>query len=137
MWGVMTTFSIFHSGHSGSNVEMIEKHMGWKWGEDMTSFRIPGIDGDGLNMAWAIGAKKNDVFMEVNYNTPGTTDVFKTLSETMRQPNLMVNLDGSPEALKKKQALWTELLGEHPELYRKLKLFSLAALSNLPGSAAG
>ena len=32
--------------------------------------------------------------MEVTYNTPGTTDVFKTLSETMRQPNLMVNLDG-------------------------------------------
>ena len=38
----------------------------------------------------------------------------------------LLNLDGSPEALKKKQALWTELLGEHPELYRKLKLFSLA-----------
>ena len=32
--------------------------------------------------------------MEVTYNTPGTTDVFKTLSEVMRQPNLMVNLDG-------------------------------------------
>ena len=43
--------------------------------------------------------------------------------------------DGSPEALKKKEELWQELLGEHPELYRKLKLFSLAALSNLPGSA--
>lgn len=85
---------IIATGGIGNNVEMIEEHMGWKWGEDMFTFRIPGIDGDGLNMAWAIGAKKNDVFMEVTYNTPGTTDVFKTLSEVMRQPNLLVNLDG-------------------------------------------
>ena len=85
---------IIATGGIGNNVDMIQQYMGWKWGEDMTSFRIPGIDGDGLNMAWAIGAKKNDVFMEVNYNTPGTTDVFKTLSEVMRQPNLLVNLDG-------------------------------------------
>ena len=73
---------------------MIEKYMGWKWGVDMFTFRIPGLDGDGMNMVWDIGGKKAAVNMEVTYNTPGTTDVFKTLSETMRQPNLMVNLDG-------------------------------------------
>lgn len=85
---------IIATGGIGNNVDMIEQYMGWKWGEDMFTFRIPGVDGDGLNMAWDIGAKKNDVFMEVTYNTPGTTDVFKTLSEVMRQPNLLVNLDG-------------------------------------------
>jgi fumarate reductase flavoprotein subunit len=85
---------IVATGGIGNNVDMIEQYMGWKWGVDMFTFRIPGIDGDGLNMAWAIGAKKADIFMEVTYNTPGTTDVFKTLSEVMRQPNLMVNLDG-------------------------------------------
>ena len=78
----------------GNNVDMIEQYMGWKWGEDMFTFRIPGLDGDGMNMVWAIGGKKAPVNMEVTYNTPGTTDVFKTLSEVMRQPNLMVNLDG-------------------------------------------
>lgn len=85
---------IVATGGMGNNVDMIEKYMGWKWGEDMFTFRIPGIDGDGMNMVWAIGGKKAPVNMEVTYNTPGTTDVFKTLSEVMRQPNLMVNLDG-------------------------------------------
>ena len=32
--------------------------------------------------------------MEVTYTTPGVTNLFKTISETMRQPNLMVNIDG-------------------------------------------
>ena len=85
---------IVTTGGIGNNVAMIEKHMGWKWGVDMTSFRIPGLDGDGMNMVWKIGGRVAPINMEVNYNTPGTTDVFKTLSEVMRQPNLMVNLDG-------------------------------------------
>ncbi|MBR1780744.1 MAG: FAD-binding protein [Oscillospiraceae bacterium] len=85
---------IVATGGMGNNVDMIEQYMGWKWGVDMFTFRIPGIDGDGMNMVWKLGAKKAPVNMEVTYNTPGTTDVFKTLSEVMRQPNLLVNLDG-------------------------------------------
>jgi fumarate reductase flavoprotein subunit len=85
---------IVATGGIGNNVDMIEKYMGWKWGEDMFTFRIPGLDGDGMNMVWAAGGKKAPINMEVTYNTPGTTDVFKTLSEVMRQPNLLVNLDG-------------------------------------------
>ena len=85
---------IVATGGMGNNVDMIQQYMGWKWGEDMFTFRIPGLDGDGMKMVWAAGGKKAPVNMEVTYNTPGTTDVFKTLSETMRQPNLLVNLDG-------------------------------------------
>lgn len=85
---------IIATGGIGNNVDMIEQKMGWKWGVDMFTFRIPGIDGDGLNMAWKIGAKEAKINMEVTYNTPGTTDIFKTLSEVMRQPNLMVNYQG-------------------------------------------
>ena len=85
---------IVATGGMGNNVDMIEQYMGWKWGVDMFTFRIPGIDGDGMNMVWNVGGKKAKVNMEVTYNTPGTTDIFKTLSETMRQPNLMVNYDG-------------------------------------------
>ena len=82
------------TGGIGNNVDMIEKHLGFKWGVDMFTFRIPGIDGDGLNMVWKAGGKQAKVNMEVTYNTPGVTDIFKTISETMRQPNLMVNLNG-------------------------------------------
>lgn len=82
------------SGGIGNNVQMIEEHLGFRWGVDMFTFRIPGLDGDGMNMVWKIGGKVAPVCMETTYNTPGVTDIFKTISETMRQPNLMVNLDG-------------------------------------------
>ena len=85
---------IVATGGIGNNVDMIEKHLGFKWGEDLTSFRIPGLDGDGINMVWRAGGKQTPINMEIMYNTPGVTDLFKTISETMRQPNLMVNLDG-------------------------------------------
>lgn len=83
---------IVGTGGMGNNVDMIKEYMGWTWGKDMFTFRIPGIDGDGMNMVWEAGGKKDKVSMELIYNTPGTTDVFKTLSETMRQPStIMVN----------------------------------------------
>lgn len=86
---------IVGTGGMGNNVKMIKEYMGWEWGKDMFTFRIPGIDGDGMNMIWNIGAKKDKVSMEVTYNTPGTTDIFKTLSEALRQPScLMVNIEG-------------------------------------------
>ena len=86
---------IVGTGGIGNNVEMIEKYMGWKWGRDMFTFRIPGIDGDGINMVWDAGGAQAPISMEMIYNTPGTTDVFKTLSETMRQPStIMVNIEG-------------------------------------------
>lgn len=85
---------IVATGGFGNNTKMIEQFLGFKWGEDMFTFRIPGIDGEGMRMVWDVGGKRSNINMEVTYNTPGTTDIFKTLSETMRQPNLMVNLDG-------------------------------------------
>lgn len=85
---------IVATGGMGANEKMIEEHMGWKWGVDMFTFKVPGMDGDGMKMVWEAGGKKAPVTMEVIYNCPGVTDVFKTLSETMRQPNLLVNLDG-------------------------------------------
>ena len=86
---------IVGSGGIGNNVEMIKKYLGFEWGKDMFTFRIPGIDGDGINMVWDIGGARMPLSMEVTYNTPGTTDVFKTLSEVMRQPScIMVNPQG-------------------------------------------
>jgi fumarate reductase flavoprotein subunit len=85
---------IVATGGFGDNPKMIKEYMGYEWGRDLYSFRIPGVSGDGLNMMWSAGAGKTAPVMELTYTTPGVTDVFKTLSETMRQPNLTVNLDG-------------------------------------------
>jgi fumarate reductase flavoprotein subunit len=85
---------IVATGGFGDNPKMIKEYMGFEWGKDLYSFRIPGVSGDGLNMLWAAGAGRTAPVMELTYTAPGLTDVYKTLSETMRQPNLMVNLDG-------------------------------------------
>ncbi|NTV90546.1 MAG: FAD-dependent oxidoreductase [Clostridiales bacterium] len=85
---------IIATGGFGDNPKMIKDMLGFEWGKDLYSFRIPGVTGDGINMAWEVGAGKTEVTMEMTYTIPGVTDVFKTLSETMRQPNLMVNIEG-------------------------------------------
>jgi len=86
---------IVATGGFGNNPKMLHDILGYEWGRDLHSFRIPGVHGDGLNMLWAVGAGRTNPTMELTYTTPGVTDVFKTISETMRQPNLMVNLDGN------------------------------------------
>lgn len=85
---------IVATGGFGDNPKMIQDILGYEWGKDLHSFRIPGVQGEGLKMLWEAGAGKTEPTMELTFTTPGVTDVFKTLSETMRQPNLMVNLDG-------------------------------------------
>ena len=47
----------------------------------------------------------------------------------------LLNLDGSQEALEKKEQLWRDIVQAHPELKGRLRAFSLAAVSNLPGTA--
>lgn len=85
---------IISTGGFGDNPQMIHDILGYDWGKDLHSFRIPGVQGEGLRMMWEAGAGKTEPTMELTYTTPGVTDVFKTISETMRQPNLMFNLDG-------------------------------------------
>ncbi len=85
---------IVATGGFGDNPKMIHEQLGYEWGKDLHSFRIPGVEGEGLKMLWEVGAGKTEPTMELTFTTPGVTDVFKTLSETMRQPNLMVNLEG-------------------------------------------
>lgn len=86
---------IVATGGFGNNPKMLQEILGYEWGKDLHSFRIPGVHGDGLKMLWEVGAGRTNPTMELTYTTPGVTDVFKTISETMRQPNLMVNLDGN------------------------------------------
>lgn len=85
---------IVSTGGFGDNPKMIHDILGYDWGKDLHSFRIPGVQGEGLRMLWEAGAGKTTPTMELTFTTPGVTDVFKTISETLRQPNLMVNLEG-------------------------------------------
>ncbi len=81
------------TGGFGDNPEMIKEYLGYEHGEQLFSFRIPGLKGDGMKMAWSIGAAKGPIGMEMTYESPSfsggcITDV------VMRQPNLMVNFQG-------------------------------------------
>jgi fumarate reductase flavoprotein subunit len=80
------------TGGFGNNPEMIKKHTGYEWGKDLASFRIPGVDGDGVRMAWEVGAAPTEMTMEMIYMMPGEFD--PALGEVFRQPHLMVNLLG-------------------------------------------
>jgi len=83
---------IIATGGFGDNPDMIKKYTGFEWGRDLFSFRIPGLVGDGIRMAWEMGAAPTEMTMEMIYGMPGEWD--PALHETFRQPHLMVNLFG-------------------------------------------
>jgi fumarate reductase flavoprotein subunit len=85
---------IIATGGFGDNPEWIKKYTGYEWGRDIFSFRIPGLAGEGIRMAWEVGAAASEMNMEIIYQMPGIQDVFFELSAIFRQPNLMVNLLG-------------------------------------------
>ncbi|MBP2656055.1 MAG: fccA2 [Firmicutes bacterium] len=88
---------VIATGGFGGNKEMIKKLTGYDHGVDLFTFAFPEVQGDGLKMAWDVGAGKSDVMMNTHvclpdpYGGPGGTG-FELGS--FRQPNLMVNLDG-------------------------------------------
>lgn len=60
--------------------------------------------------------------------------MFRYLSMMLTICNTLLNLKGTPEAIQQKKELWRQILGEHPELRQRLRIFSLAGISNVPGS---
>ena len=85
---------IICTGGAGSNKEMIKEETGYKFGEDMFSFAVPGLTGDGLRMAWEAGAAKVPVRIEQAASIEGLSGLPDSVSNVMRQPNLLVNLFG-------------------------------------------
>jgi len=82
------------TGGFGDNPEWIKKYTGFEWGVDLFSFRVPGLQGEGIMMAWEVGAGKSDMNMELIYGVPGM-DEFPTIRGVFRQPSdIMVNLQG-------------------------------------------
>ncbi|MBN1319699.1 MAG: FAD-binding protein [Thermoleophilia bacterium] len=87
---------IVATGGAGDNPKMIKEYTGYEWGKDLFSFRVPGMDGDGLNMAWEVGAAKTDVLLEIMYLVPenlATPNNF-IIDGAFRQPCLWVNSKG-------------------------------------------
>jgi fumarate reductase flavoprotein subunit len=81
---------IIGTGGMGDNPDLIKKHMGYEWGKDLFSFRIPGMTGDGIQMAWDAGAGHTEIRMELMYQCPDNMSVF-ALDGAFRQPCLWVN----------------------------------------------
>ncbi|OGO14815.1 MAG: hypothetical protein A2Z02_04330 [Chloroflexi bacterium RBG_16_48_7] len=84
---------IVNTGGFGDNPEWIKKYTGYDWGRDLFSIRIPGLVGDGLRMAWDLGAAPTDMTIHL---TSGIANIapFYTVFFTFLQPNLMVDIRG-------------------------------------------
>jgi fumarate reductase flavoprotein subunit len=83
---------IVATGGFGDNPEMIKKYLGYEWGKDLFSFRVPGIAGDGIRMAWEVGAAPSDMNIEMIYGMPAEPNF--PMMALFGQPHLMVNLLG-------------------------------------------
>lgn len=86
--------AIVCTGGAGSNKEMILDETGYHHGEDLFSFAIPGLTGDGLKMAWEAGAGKTQVRIESAASIEGMDDLPQGVSNVFMQPNLLVNKFG-------------------------------------------
>ena len=84
---------IICTGGFGDNPELIKERFGFEWGKDLFSFRIPGMKGDGIRMAWEAGAGKSHMMMELMYQCPDNMTVWK-FDGAFRQPGLWVNMRG-------------------------------------------
>jgi len=84
---------IIATGGFGDNPDLIKERFGYEWGKDLFSFRIPGMVGDGIRMAWEVGAGHSKMMMELMYQCPDNMSVF-ALDGAFRQPGLWVNKVG-------------------------------------------
>jgi fumarate reductase flavoprotein subunit len=85
---------IVATGGFGNSPEMIKEYAGFEVDNDIFPFRIPGVTGDGIKMAWAVGARKTEMSMELVYGMPDPLGVPPQLHEACRQPHLFVNYLG-------------------------------------------
>lgn len=86
--------AIICTGGAGANKQFILDETGYKHGEDMYNFAIPGIMGDGLKMAWEAGADKLSVRIEQAASVVGIEELPGSVSNIFGQPNLLVNKFG-------------------------------------------
>lgn len=84
---------IIATGGFGDNPDMIKSECGYTYGKDIFNFRVPGLAGDGLRLAWEAGGARGTIDMETNTKTRVPDECF-ALANIFNQPNLLVNLSG-------------------------------------------
>ena len=82
------------TGGFGDNPKMIKKYTGYDWGRDLHTFRIPGLEGDGIRMAWEVGAMSTPMHMELSFGVAEPTGLGLEWLPLFHQPHLMLNLQG-------------------------------------------
>ncbi|MGI6316794.1 MAG: FAD-dependent oxidoreductase [Christensenellales bacterium] len=85
---------ILATGGAGANKVLIREETGFLHGEDLFSFAIPGLMGDGLRMAWDAGAEKTPVRVELIAEVENGGSITGSVANVFTQPNLLVNLNG-------------------------------------------
>lgn len=86
--------AIICTGGAGSNKELIKQETGFTQGVDMFNFAIPGLNGDGMKMAWEAGAAKEPVRIEMAANIEGCDELPQGVPNVFMQPNILVNKIG-------------------------------------------
>ncbi len=111
---------VIATGGFGDNPEFIKNYTPYEWGKDLYSYRIPGLTGDGIQMAWNAGAQKDYMNMELVFFAPNTGG-YAPIELPFRQPNFFVNLDG--------KRFYDEAVVENP-------VFSVNAIARQKGRTA-
>ena len=81
------------TGGFGNNKEMIKEFFDFNLWEDYFPFKVPGTNGDGLNMMWEVGAPKYGANVEMIYQLKDNLNWFM-MDAVLRQPNLLINQRG-------------------------------------------
>ncbi len=81
------------TGGFGSNSKMVKEELGYTLGEDVITFMIPGIVGDGLQMMWKAGAQKYGAGFETIYVIKEQIN-YMAIDCMFRQGGLVVNRNG-------------------------------------------
>lgn len=89
---------IVATGGFGANKEMVKEYTGFELGRDIFSFRIPGMTGDGIRMAWEVGAARSEMMMQLIFSLPqpyhGAVGTSFELAAFCDPGAIMVNLLG-------------------------------------------
>lgn len=86
---------LISSGGFNDNADWLKQYFGFTCDVDFFNVRTPGEVGDGLRLAWEVGAKRSEMHMQINATMP-----YQSLGGTglkflhFRAPNLLVSKDG-------------------------------------------
>lgn len=120
---VDTGASIVCTGGCGTNPEMLKEQTGYTLDKDLYNFKIPGIVGEGIRMAWGAGAGHTSVDIEkiVGQTLPGAfTGSFPQTIVFLQKSPLVVNKLGyrvCDEAVMSNYSVAANIIDRQPGRY--------------------